>query len=65
MDHKVKLTPRELGFVVVTRALLGVGVGLLLSGKLSRNARRAIGVGLVSLGAATTIPAVLFIRRSA
>jgi hypothetical protein len=65
MHHKVKLTPRELGFVVGTRVLFGLGVGLLLSGKLSGNARRAIGIGLASLGAVTTIPSLLFVRRGA
>jgi hypothetical protein len=65
MDRKVKLTPRELGFVVVTRGLLGLGIGLMLSRKLSGNARRAVGIGLITLGAVTTIPSLLFIRRSA
>jgi hypothetical protein len=36
----------------------------LLSGKLG-NARRALGIGLVALGALTTIPSLRFIRRSA
>ena len=52
-----------LGFVVATRAALGVGIGLLASEALPLARRRAIGAALVALGAATTIPAVLKLRR--
>jgi hypothetical protein len=52
------------GFVVMTRALLGLGVGLLVSDRLSPATRRAVGLTLVTVGAATTIPAVLAARRS-
>lgn len=45
------------GFVVMTRALLGVGIGLLLSRRLTDEQRKAVGVTLVLVGAATTIPA--------
>jgi hypothetical protein len=48
-----------LGFVVVTRAMLGVGIGLLLSERLPRESRRAVGLALIAVGAATTVPAVL------
>lgn len=53
-------------FIVATRALLGAGVGLLVSDKLDRKQRRAVGATLVALGALTTIPAliVLFGRAS-
>jgi hypothetical protein len=53
------------GFVVATRGLLGVGIGLLLAGRLSPDRRRRIGATLVGIGAATTIPAALAVRRSA
>jgi hypothetical protein len=43
-------------FIVATRALLGAGVGLLVSDKLGRKQRRAVGATLVGLGALTTIP---------
>lgn len=46
------------GFVVATRAILGVGIGLLLSARLSPKQRRVIGLTLVSIGAATTVPAI-------
>jgi hypothetical protein len=56
---KVNLTLPEFGFVVATRAALGVGIGLLASGGLPRGRRRAVGWTLVALGALTTIPAAL------
>jgi hypothetical protein len=52
------------GFVVGTRAALGVGIGLLLSERLSSERRRALGLTLVGLGAATTIPAVMAVMRA-
>ena len=50
-------------FVVVTRAALAAGVGLLVAGRLPDDKRRIIGGALVALGAATTIPAVLALRH--
>ena len=60
------LTIPEVGFIAGTRAALGAGVALLLADKLSASSRRAVGITLVAIGAATTIPAalVLFGRRS-
>jgi hypothetical protein len=55
------LTLPEFMFVVGTRGMLGLGVGLLLSDKLSAPARRALGITLTSIGAATTIPAAMFV----
>lgn len=51
------------GFIVVTRGLLGLGVGLLVSSRFSPSRRRRIGAALVGLGAATTVPALLAVRR--
>ena len=45
-------------FVVFTRALLGAGVGLLVSDKLPRKRRKTLGATLVGIGALTTIPAL-------
>jgi hypothetical protein len=45
-------------FIVATRALLGAGVGLLVSDKLSRKRRKTVGATLLGLGALTTIPAL-------
>ena len=47
------------GFVVGTRAALGVGIGLLLSGKMTESQRRVVGLTLVAIGVATTIPAAM------
>ena len=52
------------GFVVGTRAALGVGIGLLLSGKMTESQRRAVGVTLVAIGVATTIPAAMAVFRN-
>jgi hypothetical protein len=51
------------GFVVATRAALGVGIGLLLSERLPPERRRALGLALVAVGAATTIPAAQAVLR--
>jgi hypothetical protein len=51
------------GFVVATRAALGVGIGLLLSERLPAQRRRALGLILVALGAATTVPAAMAVMR--
>ena len=55
----IDLNVPTLGFVVMTRALLGVGVGLLLARRLTPEQQKAVGVTLVAVGAATTIPAAL------
>lgn len=46
----------ELALIVGTRVALGIGIGLLLAGKLDRSARRGAGAALVALGALSTIP---------
>jgi hypothetical protein len=51
-------------FIVVTRALLGAGVGLLVSDKLPRRQRRKVGAAMVGIGALTTIPAIFALLRS-
>ena len=61
--NNVVLTPPKLGFIVATRAALALGVGLLVSRKLSEKRRRRLGAALVGFGAATTVPAALFLRR--
>jgi len=51
-----RVTLPTLGLIAVTRVILGVGVGLLLSRHLSRDERRGFGAGLFVLGALSTIP---------
>jgi hypothetical protein len=50
-------------FLVVTRALLGAGVGLLVSDKLGRKQRRTVGRTLVGIGVLSTLPAILALFR--
>jgi hypothetical protein len=45
--------------IAMTRAALGIGIGLLLSERLGRSARRAVGWALVASGALVTIPLAL------
>ena len=59
----LELNLPTLGFVVATRAALGAGIGLLLSSRIPEDRRRAVGLTLVGIGAATTIPALLAVRR--
>jgi hypothetical protein len=60
----VLLTLPTFGFIVVTRAALGVGVGLLMAERVPALRRRAIGATLVAIGAATTVPAAWSVFRS-
>jgi hypothetical protein len=62
--EKLELNFPTFGFVVATRALLGVGIGLLVSGRLAEDRRRALGLTLLGVGAATTVPAIMAIRRA-
>ena len=56
-QHEV--TVPQIGLIAGTRAMLGAGIALLLSEKLTDEQRRAIGWTLVAVGALTTIPLVL------
>ena len=62
MKH-LELNLPTLVFVVATRAALGAGIGLLLSDRLSPARRRAIGLTLIGIGAATTLPAAMAVLR--
>lgn len=55
---KHEVTIPQIGLVAGTRAMLGAGIALLLSEKLTDEQRRAIGWTLVAVGALTTIPLV-------
>ncbi len=59
MRREVQITVPELALVAGTRAALGVGLGLLLAGRLSDEQRRAAGWALLLVGAATTVPIAL------
>jgi hypothetical protein len=62
--NELLLRPRTLGFTIVTRVVLGVGVGLLVSDRLDDSPRRRLGAALVALGAITTVPLAIALRRS-
>jgi hypothetical protein len=59
-----ELSRPAFAFIVATRAALGAGVGLLVSSRIPESRRRALGVTLVSIGAATTIPAAIALFRA-
>ncbi len=50
------LTIPEIMLIVSTRVALGVGLGLLISDKLSGDQRKGAGWALVAIGVLTTIP---------
>ncbi len=54
-----RLTIAEIILIAGTRVALGVGLGLLLSGRLSRDQRKAAGLALALFGGLTTIPLAL------
>jgi hypothetical protein len=55
---KTEISLPELGLVAMTRGLLGVGIGLLAANKLN-GARKPVGLALMAVGLATTVPLVL------
>ena len=57
--RETRLSLPILGLIAATRGMLGVGIGLLLSGKLSRDRRVAAGVTLATIGALSTIPLMI------
>lgn len=57
--REARVTLPELALVAITRGAGGAGLGLLLADRLSADSRKALGWGLLLLGAATTIPLAL------
>jgi hypothetical protein len=51
-----RVTIAELLLIAGTRLALGIGIGLLLAGRLSREQRQAAGLSLALVGGLTTIP---------
>jgi hypothetical protein len=54
-----KVTLPELALIAGTRGMLGAGIGLLVSGKLNTDQRKAAGWALVAVGAITTVPLLM------
>jgi hypothetical protein len=49
-------TVPEIAFFAGTRAFLGIGIGLLISGRLTKDRRKAAGLALTLLGALAVFP---------
>jgi hypothetical protein len=64
MRNELQLNRYDLIMLVGTRAMLGAGIGLLVSGRLSNETRRAVGRTLLAIGAATTVPLAMRIFGS-
>lgn len=57
MDTSQKsVTTPEVALIAITRTALGVGIGLLLARRLNDQARVAVGLAMLMIGVATTIP---------
>lgn len=54
-----KLSLPEIFLIGGTRVALGAGIGLLISGRLNRDQRKAAGLALALVGGLSTIPLAL------
>jgi len=50
------MTVPELALIAGTRAILGIGLGLLLADRLNLDQRKAVGWTMFAIGAISTIP---------
>jgi hypothetical protein len=57
--REIPLTLPEIGMINSTRFIIGTGVGLLLAGKLDKDARKAVGLSLVVVGTLVSIPVAM------
>ena len=58
--RELHLTPPWFGFIVATRAALAFGA----ADRIPKARRRTIGLALVAIGAATTVPAAMTVLGS-
>lgn len=63
MDDRPLSMPNLL-FIIGTRAMLGAGVALLVSRRMTERARFRVGVTLALIGAITTIPAARLVMHA-
>jgi len=56
MKKTITVSLPEAALVAGTRAIAGVGIGLLLGNQLIAPERKKLGLGLLALGALSTIP---------
>jgi hypothetical protein len=61
--RQVVMSKPAIGFLAVTRGLLGAGGALLLSPRWSERTRRIAGWTLFAVGVATTIPLIAYVFR--
>jgi hypothetical protein len=61
---RVTLPLPGLGAIAATRGMLGLGAGLLLSRRIPRRRRQALGWALLGIGAASTIPLAVMALRA-
>jgi hypothetical protein len=61
---KTEISLPDLGLVAMTRGMLGIGIGLLAANKLN-GARKPVGVALIAVGLATTVPLLLDVLAGA
>lgn len=54
--YETKISLPELGLVAGTRAVAGLGLGLLLAGRMNDSTRKTLGLSLLLVGALSTIP---------
>jgi hypothetical protein len=52
-----------LAAIAATRGMLGAGIGLLVSGRISESRRRNVGRTLLSIGIASTVPLIWRVVR--
>jgi len=55
--REIPLTFPEIGMINGTRFVIGTGLGLLLSAKMDRHTRKAVGISLLAAGVLFSIPA--------
>lgn len=56
MKKHLELSLPQLGLIAATRGMLGAGIALLLSERLSSDQRKAVGWTLTGVGLLTTLP---------
>jgi len=59
-----RITLPEIGLIGVTRGMLGLGAGLLLSERFGRDRRIGLGWTLLAIGALSTIPIAWHVVKS-
>lgn len=59
--RKAQLALSTIGMIAGTRVMLGVGLGIILAGKLNKHQRHAVGWTLLLAGAAATVPLAMHV----